>query len=202
MRVPSLAASFLLCLASGSALASTVISSYTAGPDNNANSNYFGEQFTVTASGSYNDITFSFFTPGGSAVAPGTGYLFSSPFTGTESQLSSTTTGLLGTAAGSGGAYSFGSGVDLVGGDTYFLYQDESLSSGSIAGGFTAPLDTAASFASTSGSAFSSLGDGSSWNYSVTGDAVPANVTPEPSSIALLGTGLLGVAGVIRKRLA
>lgn len=31
---------------------------------------------------------------------------------------------------------------------------------------------------------------------------VPTSVTPEPSSIALLGTGLLGVAGVVRKRFA
>ena len=31
--------------------------------------------------------------------------------------------------------------------------------------------------------------------------AVPTSATPEPSSIALLGTGMVGVAGVVRKRL-
>ena len=32
--------------------------------------------------------------------------------------------------------------------------------------------------------------------------SLPASVTPEPSSIALLGTGMLGIAGVMRKRFA
>lgn len=201
MRLSSLGVTALLCMASSGALASTVISSYTAGTLSNPNSNYFGEQFTVTAAGNYNDVAFSFFSPSGAAVAPGTGYLFSAPFTGTESQLSSTSTNLLGTAAGSGGAYMFGSGVMLTGGDTYYLYQDLLEPANAIGGGFTAPAATAASYASSSGSTFSSLGAGSSWDYSVSADAVvPATVTPEPSSFALLGTGLVGVAGVLKRR--
>ncbi len=46
-------------------------------------------------------------------------------------------------------------------------------------------------------------GLGSANGESFFGEATPpVAVTPEPSSLALLGTGILGVAGVIRKRLA
>ena len=38
--------------------------------------------------------------------------------------------------------------------------------------------------------------------YNYTPNAAPVAATPEPSSIALLSTGLLGVAGVVRKRFA
>ena len=35
----------------------------------------------------------------------------------------------------------------------------------------------------------------------MTGSATAASVTPEPSGFLLFGTGLLGVAGVMKKRL-
>lgn len=41
-----------------------------------------------------------------------------------------------------------------------------------------------------------------SFDSSMTTPSNSTAVTPEPSSIALLGTGLLGVAGVVRKRFA
>lgn len=38
--------------------------------------------------------------------------------------------------------------------------------------------------------------------YNYTPTAVPVAATPELSSIALLGTGLLGVAGIVKRRFA
>lgn len=39
-------------------------------------------------------------------------------------------------------------------------------------------------------------------NYASSGALSPLNTTPEPSSVALLATGMLGIAGVARKRFA
>ncbi len=60
--------------------------------------------------------------------------------------------------------------------------------------------DYAVNLFTDGGTPFELLGVASNGQFLVT-DSVPVNVTPEPGSLALLGTGALGVVGVLRRKL-
>jgi len=172
------------------------LASDTAGPNVTGVSAYSGQSFTVAGTGTYDDITFNFYTSALAPYATGTGFLFSSAYSGTPNALSSSDPGYLGSASSSGGAYSFASSLDLTAGTQYFFYENGLIAAGAISGG--APLaGQGDAFALSATGDFLNTSQGGT-NFLVTGSAA----TPEPSTFALLGTGLLGFAGVLRRRLA
>lgn len=190
----SLFAAIAFCVSSLAARADTLAGT-TAGTSTNF-AGYYGQSFTTLGAGTYTDITFGFESSTFATYASGTGYLFSSPYTGLPSALSSSDTGFLGEAASFAGLYSFGSSVSLSAGQTYFFYEDRMIPSYTITGGSSYAGEIY--FTSSPTSNFTTtLFDAS--NFEVTGQSA---VTPEPSSIALLGTGVLGLAGLVRKRFA
>lgn len=196
MRLQSFVAALGLLVASVAARAD-VISDCTNGPSDATNlPYYFGQEFLVGGSGSFDNISFNFITPTGSAYAIGTGYLYSTlPYDVTPDDLSSTSADLIGTAVASDGVYTFDSSVTLTAGNEYYFYEDTLVPMGAITGfGFaTGALDYG-----TQNPADPYYWDesGSSSNYIVDGTAV----TPEPSSIAFLGTGALAIGLMVRRR--
>jgi hypothetical protein len=155
---------------------------------------YYAQGFTVSGAGAFDDITFSFISPSG-PYAVGTGYLFSTPFTGTPSDLSSSS--YLGSAASSGNVYTFSPSLELTSGQTYYFYEDGLVGQNDL--GVDASTGDSYYWSADSTSAY--INAPFTDMFIVTGDPVSA-AAPEPSSLALLGTGILGFAGLIRRRLS
>ena len=106
------------------------------------------------------------------------------------------------TGPGAGGVVNLSSpAVALLEGTEYWLvlspYEASSDLVWAQGGSASAPLDEEGQGTSD---VWLSSGSGSS-QFAIDGTPT-SSVTPEPSSIALLGTGLLGVAGVLRRRIA
>ena len=183
----------LTALSSSSMCSAATIASNTAG-NGAGNTGYVGQSFTIASGTNYDDITFAFLGSSSQNIASGTGYLFSSAYTGLVSALSPSDAGVLGTATVMNGVYTFASALTLTAGSTYYFYENAALvgvfGGNSYTGG-------QAYFANANTNGFEQ--QGVSNDFKVTGDAVA--VTPEPSSFVLLGTGALGIVGVLKRRL-
>lgn len=191
LLVPIVATVVLCALSSANAATlseHTGLSTFDAG-------GYYGLGFTVSGTGSFTDISLSLLTnPSLTDYAVGTGYLFSTPYAGTPSGLASSS--YIGSAVASGGAYDFGSSLTLTSGDTYYFYEDTLVPFNSF--GIDENVAGLYYFVNNSGTLYGGYSDTDDYIVSGTPSVTPA--VPEPSNIALLGTGILGAAGILRRR--
>jgi hypothetical protein len=189
----SISALFLVSLAATPQLKAVTIASNTAGTQSSTPGFDWGQSFTPVAGGPFDNIVFNLYDSTGAPDAAGTGFLLSSAYSGTPSALSSSTPGFLGSATASGGFYAFAPSLTLLSGTEYFFYENAPL--GSILGN---NLFSGNSYFFSLDNSIYANGAPNSINFTVTGTAT---VTPEPSSLLLLGSGMLGLVGTARRKL-
>ncbi len=189
----SISALFLVSLVATPQLKAVTIASNTAGTQSSLAGYDWGQSFTPVAGGPFDNIVFNLYSSTGAPDAAGTGFLLSTAYAGTPSALSSSTLGFLGSATASGGFYAFAPSLTLLSGTEYFFYENAPL--GSILGNNLFPGNSY--YFSLDNSIYAN-GAPNSINFTVTGTAT---VTPEPSSLLLLGPGMLGLIGTARRKL-
>lgn len=204
MRIRTLVLAAAFASLSSAAHADTLASNYGHFGTNAAG--FWGESFNSYVISQRDDgaryfdnLVFSFLGGNRSytSFAIGTGYLLNQAYSGAPGDLSSATPGFLGKAKASNGRYTFDPSVVLGPANVYYFYVGTRIPAGTINTDIGYNFGSAWYSPTRSGNL--QQNSASAVDFTFTGDPL---VTPEPSSIALLSTGLLGLLLLGNARMA
>jgi hypothetical protein len=174
-----------------------VLVSNSSGTGGNLFSDYFGQSVTTPTGGPFDEVTFNFVGLTGAPVAVGTLYVFSSIYSGTPDALS--TAGALAVSTSiTAGKYNFAPTLSLNSGQKYFFYEDAPIDPGTINGG--GPYAGGSYQVTPSATGRFEIPEGDSADFVLSGEPVGSTGVPEPFTLSIFGTGVVGVAAIRRRR--